>query len=129
MDVLTTIDDEVDRPRSPRPDPDTLRSRRTPVTAPPSTHHIHEVPRRTLAVLHGLVVHQRVEELPGGPSVTLTVTDGTAPLQLRFLGRRTIGGVALGRGMTVTGVVGTHRRDAAIWNPVYWLDATEEETW
>ena len=76
---------------------------------------------REQTMVAGRVRAMRIQPWGGNPSLEISLADETGSLTVVFTGRRTVGGVALGTIMTVTGVVGEHRGIQAILNPKYTL--------
>jgi hypothetical protein len=50
------------------------------------------------------------------------ITDGTGELDVLFLGRTAVSGLAAGARCGVTGTAGTHGARVVVWNPRYWLE-------
>ncbi len=82
---------------------------------------IADVVMREPNMVAGRVRAMRIQPWGGNPSLEISLADETGSLTVVFTGRRTVGGVALGTIMTVTGVVGEHRGIQAILNPKYTL--------
>jgi hypothetical protein len=80
-----------------------------------------EMPLRRPVRVAGEILEIRTVPLADIPTIELVVSDGTAEVVAVFLGRRRIGGVAVGRGILLEGVAGPHGGRAAIWNPAYTL--------
>lgn len=98
-----------------------------PFVAPAPSHLVVDASVRSRVVLHGLVLDVHRADWVGGPVLEVTLSDGTGDVCLAFLGRRRIGGIELGRALTVAGVVGVRRGRALLMNPHYWLDARKTE--
>jgi hypothetical protein len=58
----------------------------------------------------------------GGPACRCTLTDGTGEIDLLFLGRAGIAGLAAGLGCEATGRAALRDGRTVIWNPWYCLD-------
>ena len=97
------------------------------VVAPAPSHSVVDASVRSRVVLHGLVLDVHGADWVGGPVLEVTLSDGTGYVRLAFLGRRRIGGIELGRALTVAGMVGMRRGRALLMNPHYWLDARKTE--
>ena len=77
---------------------------------------------RDVATVEGTI--RSVRARPWGDGVATlecTVHDATGGIEVVFLGRRAIPGVALGARIRARGRVGAHHRRLAILNPVYAL--------
>lgn len=61
------------------------------------------------------------------PTLAAELFDGTAPMDLVWLGRRRIAGIEPGRRITVRGRVGLHEGRPAIYNPWYELQGAPGE--
>ncbi|HEY6492901.1 MAG TPA: hypothetical protein VIZ43_06475, partial [Trebonia sp.] len=59
------------------------------------------------------------------PAVRCVLADDSGRIDLIFLGRRSIAGLAPGRRCTVTGRAAVRRRRLVIWNPRYELEPPE----
>jgi hypothetical protein len=83
---------------------------------------IGEVRWRQIVELTGRVRDLRVRPTPEGTSsLECTLVDATGGITLIFMGRRQIGGVALGIQMRVRGMVSENRSRLVILNPTYEL--------
>ncbi len=80
---------------------------------------IGSVAFRDRVTLTGRVQAIRVQPWSGVATLEVSLVDETGAIQLVFLGRRTIAGIATGTRLQVQGVVGTHRGARSILNPVY----------
>jgi hypothetical protein len=106
---------------SPVPDPIDVRLAElsgSPGRTEPGTS-IGSVSFRDRVSLTGRVQAIRVQPWSGVATLEVTLVDETGSIQLVFLGRRTIAGIGTGTRLRVQGVVGTHRGDRSILNPVY----------
>ncbi len=57
----------------------------------------------------------------GGPTLEVTLEDGTGSLVLAFLGRRRVAGIRIGRTLVAGGTVIRRRGRNVILNPYVWL--------
>lgn len=78
------------------------------------------VPRRPVVVV-GQVTRMRARPASGEPSLVVTVTDATGALTVVWTGRRSIGGVSLGRRLAVEGVPRLVGHGLEMTNPAYTL--------
>jgi hypothetical protein len=69
--------------------------------------------------VRGVVESVVVEPFSGVPTVECRLTDTTGSINLVFLGRRQVPGVAAGVTLAVEGMVGRHRGAFAIINPEF----------
>jgi hypothetical protein len=76
---------------------------------------------RSRVRVRGRVKAIRVQPWNGSPALEITLADETGGLLVIFLGRRSIGGIDLGRIMEVEGMTGSQRGYLAILNPIYEL--------
>ena len=100
----------------------------SPVIGMPGVTPIAGLRLRSPAKIAGTVHRVRVQPYAGVPSVECTVDDGTGRILVAFLGRRQVPGVQVGTRLVAEGVVGTHRGQPALLNPLYELLAVPEET-
>jgi len=91
------------------------------VTTMPGCHAIASVRYRDRVRVAGRVRSLRVAPQHDAPVLELVLDDGTAALSVVFLGRRSLGGVAVGTKMVVEGTVGLHKNRLAVLNPIYEL--------
>jgi hypothetical protein len=68
----------------------------------------------------------RVQPFGGVPSLECTIDDGSARLIIAFLGRRQVPGIQVGTRISAEGMVGTHRGQLALLNPLYEILAVPE---
>jgi hypothetical protein len=59
----------------------------------------------------------------GGPTLEVTLDDGTGTLLLAFVGRRRLAGVEPGRRLAAAGTVVLRYGRPMLMNPYYWLQA------
>ena len=85
----------------------------------PGTVSISEVRPRTPARVAGRVRSVRVQPWAGVPSLECTLDDGSGRVLVTFMGRRRVPGIEPGARLLVEGMVGTHRGQPAILNPIY----------
>lgn len=81
--------------------------------------HIGEVRPRTRVTVHGEVRSVTLRPRSDVPALVADLWDGTEALQLVWLGRRTIPGIAPGTRLRATGRVAIHRGLRTIYNPAY----------
>ena len=80
-----------------------------------------EVPLRTSVTVCGKVTRMRTRPAHGVPALVVTLRDETGFVTAIWTGRRTIGGIALGRTICLEGV-GTKASDGITFmNPAYTL--------
>jgi len=87
---------------------------------------ISQLRQRQTAKVAGRVRSVRVQPLAGVPTLECTLTDSTGRLLVTFLGRRRVPGVEPGTRLVVEGMVGTHRGQPTILNPIYEIVAPAE---
>ena len=92
-----------------------------PAAVPPGCHPIADVRYRDRVRVGGRVRSVRVAPQHDAPTLELVVDDGTGALSAVFLGRRSLGGVAVGTKLVIEGTVGLHRNRLAVLNPTYEL--------
>jgi len=74
----------------------------------------------------GRIRSVRVQPWAGVPSLECTLDDHSGRLLVTFMGRRRVPGIEPGATLLVEGVVGTHRGQPAILNPIYEILAPAE---
>ncbi|HET6811326.1 MAG TPA: amino acid permease [Acidimicrobiales bacterium] len=104
---------------------------RTPGPVPsgpgvPGTVAISEVQPRRPAKVAGRIRAVRVQPFAGVPSLECTLDDDSGRLLITFMGRRRVPGIEPGARLLAEGVVGTHRGQPAILNPIYEILAPAE---
>jgi RecG-like helicase len=97
------------------PTPDPAASSLPPVTP------IAEVTPREPARVRGTVVRLRAIPRTGLPSLAATVEDDTGRVVAIWVGRRSIGGVTLGRTIDLYGTLVQAQHDLEMHNPEYTL--------
>jgi RecG-like helicase len=76
---------------------------------------------RETVTVRGRVRSVRIQPSTSTASLEVVLVDETGGVLIVFLGRRSVGGIELGREMLVHGTVGEHRSYFAILNPLYEL--------
>ena len=82
---------------------------------------IAAAPLRKVVRVQGTIRAIRMQPQVGVATLRARIDDGTAELELLFLGRRRITGVDVGRTLVVEGVIGEGRAGNQMLNPVYRL--------
>ncbi|UAL28279.1 OB-fold nucleic acid binding domain-containing protein [Nocardioides rotundus] len=82
---------------------------------------IGEAPDREMVVLRGTLRTVTLRPRGGVPALEAELYDGTGAIDLVWLGRRRIAGIAPGASIQVRGRIGRHDRDRVIYNPRYEL--------
>jgi CheY-like chemotaxis protein len=73
------------------------------------------------------VIHEvQTIAVGGSPAYRCVLADGTGEIDLLFLGRSTVPGLAVGGRCSVAGIAGTHCGRVVIWNPRYQLKPPDE---
>ncbi len=123
---MTSLGDALERVARPPEETraDNLRSWRTTI---PDTTPIAELASRERVKVAGVIQNIRIDPREGTGSVEATITDGTGQIVGKWLGRRKLAGMRLGRGLIMQGVCG-HRagQELTILNPEYELVAGPE---
>lgn len=87
-----------------------------PVTVP-----LSEAPSRQRIVVGAQVISIRIVPASGRPVLEVRISDDSGRALVRWTGRRSIGGVSLGRRLLIEGVA-THGPDGLVFvNPAYTL--------
>lgn len=100
------------------------RRRTGPGSSPPAETRsvpIGDVVERRRVVVRGQVVRMRARPTSGEPSLAVTVADETGSLVVVWTGRRSIGGITLGRRLEVEGVARRVGTSLEMTNPSYTL--------
>ena len=87
----------------------------------PSLSTIACSPLRKLVRVQGTIRAIRMQPQVGVATLRARIDDGTAELDVLFLGRRRITGIDVGRALIVEGVIGEGRNGNQMLNPVYRL--------
>jgi hypothetical protein len=82
-------------------------------------------PQARVAVT-GTVTTARAVSVGGGPGFLCRLADGTGELDLLFLGRTRVAGLAAGARCAVEAMAGTYRGRLTAWNPHYRLISAEK---
>lgn len=101
-----------------------LFRRKNAETAPQEAVHgipMAEVPLRTPVIVCGKVTRMRTRPAHGVPALVVTLRDDTGFVTAIWTGRRTIGGIALGRTICLEGVCTKASDGATFMNPEYTL--------
>lgn len=77
-------------------------------------------PRQRLKV-EGQVIRMRARPTSGQPSLVVTISDGSGSVTTVWTGRRSIGGVTLGRRLIIEGVARIVGEQLEFTNPAYTL--------
>jgi hypothetical protein len=85
----------------------------------PGTVRIADAPLRTRVKVAGMVRRITVRPVQGFEALEVILTDGTAELSARWLGRRSIPGLVLGSRLVLEGVLGQEQGVRKIVNPTY----------
>lgn len=88
----------------------------------PVARTVRAAAARRRAVLCGTVAACRVVRLGAGPAFDALLDDGTGSITLRWLGRRSVPGVARGSALRVEGTVSAARGRLLVLNPLYRFD-------
>ncbi|HET6793826.1 MAG TPA: OB-fold nucleic acid binding domain-containing protein, partial [Acidimicrobiales bacterium] len=102
-------------------------ARRPEDGAMPGATPIRDLRPRQPGRVAGRVRSVTVQPWAGVPNLEITLEDPTGRVLVVFLGRRHVPGVVTGARMMVEGVLGTHRGQPAIINPLYELLSAEED--
>jgi hypothetical protein len=102
-----------------------LRRRRTRPDeaglADPSIVAIADAPARRKVKVSGEVTRMRARPTGGLPALAVTISDDSGTAVAVWTGRRSIGGVALGRGLVIEGVAVRRGEQLEFTNPEYTL--------
>lgn len=101
-----------------------LFRRKNAETAPQEAVHgipMADVPLRTPVIVCGKVTRMRTRPAQGVPALVVTLRDETGFVTAIWTGRRTIGGIALGRTICLEGVCTKASDGATFMNPEYTL--------
>jgi hypothetical protein len=88
---------------------------------------ISEVVVRERCTVAGVIQNIRIDPREGSGSIEAMFLDGTGQMLAKWLGRNSLKGIRLGKGIIATGVIGTGTDgDPVILNPEYDLVASPE---
>jgi RecG-like helicase len=82
---------------------------------------LNEVVPRSMVTVIGEVQQMTVRPTSGQPALLIVIGDGTAKAAVVWTGRRSIGGLRLGRTLAVTGTPGRRANRLEFTNPAYTL--------
>jgi hypothetical protein len=91
------------------------------VVADPTIVPIAAVVARQRVRVRGQITRMRARPTSGLPTLAVSVTDATGSITAVWTGRRSIGGIALGRTVIIEGVPAQHRGHLEFINPIYTL--------
>jgi hypothetical protein len=91
----------------------------------PVARKVGEVVPRGRVVATGRIVTALTVPVGGVDSYCCVIDDETGQLDLMFLGRRQVPGLAVGRRCTVEGTVRPEGERLVVWNPLYRLEALD----
>jgi RecG-like helicase len=83
----------------------------------PGAVRIADAPLRAHVKIAGVIRRLTVFPMQDNESLEALVSDGTGEVVVRFMGRRTIGGLGLGTRVVVEGVLGEKRGALQMMNP------------
>jgi two-component system, OmpR family, sensor histidine kinase KdpD len=86
---------------------------------------ISDVRRRDRVRVTGTITSAQTTVIGSSPGYRCVLADGTGELDLLFLGRAAIAGLAAGARCSVEGVITARGSRLAVWNPRYDMQATE----
>ncbi|MBI4883061.1 MAG: OB-fold nucleic acid binding domain-containing protein [Actinobacteria bacterium] len=87
----------------------------------PMSVAISEVAARQRVCICGKVTRMTARPTSGQPALAVSITDDTGSVTAVWTGRRSIGGVTLGRRIAIEGVAGLHGAHLEFTNPNYTL--------
>ncbi len=82
---------------------------------------IADAPTRTRIRVRGQVIRMRARPAQGLPTLVVVIADGTARATVHWTGRRSIGGITLGRNVAIEGVATRGAEGLTFTNPHYTL--------
>lgn len=97
------------------------RSRRGPERDTSDCTPIRDCGDRQHVVVTGTLRSVTARPLSGAPALAAELSDGSADLDMVWLGRREIAGIEPGRELTASGRVAMHRGRPVLFNPRYEL--------
>jgi RecG-like helicase len=83
----------------------------------PGSVRIAEAPMRHRVRIAGVIRRLTVFPMQDNESLEAVVSDGTGEVVVRFMGRRSIGGLGLGTRVVIEGVLGERRDGLQMMNP------------
>ena len=84
----------------------------------PGSVRVAEAPRRQQVRMAGVIRRITVLPMEGAEALEALISDGSGEVTAVFMGRRGIGGLALGSRIVVEGVVAEHHGEARMVNPL-----------
>ncbi len=91
----------------------------------PVARKISETLPRERLVVSGVIHSTATTVHHGAPAFECTLDDGTGQIELLFLGRRNVAGLAAGTGCTVEGTATMMEGRPAVWNPLYRIEPAD----
>jgi hypothetical protein len=82
---------------------------------------IADAPKRERVIVQGTLKTVTLRPRGGVPALEAELYDGTGSINVIWLGRRRIGGIAPGRGLRVEGRIGEQDGESIMFNPRYSL--------
>jgi RecG-like helicase len=96
------------------------------VNGRPQLSRIATVRVQSRVTVAGVIRSVSTESIAASPAVRCVLADGSGQIDMLFLGRESVAGLASGRRCTATGRVCVHRGHMVIWNPAYELEPAAE---
>ena len=90
-------------------------------TIAPVSVSIADIPQRQLVCVTGKVTRMTARPTSGQPALAVTVSDDTGTVTAVWTGRRSIGGITLGRRIAIKGIAMTQGAHLEFTNPSYTL--------
>ena len=97
------------------------RDQKTDASTEPTSVRIADMQARQLVCVTGKVTRMTARPTSGQPALAVMVTDDTGTVTAVWTGRRSIGGITLGRRIAIKGVALTHGAHLEFTNPSYTL--------
>lgn len=97
------------------------RSKPAPPAVDPTLISIGDAPARTHVRVCGQITRMRTRPTSGLPSLAVSVSDDTGTATAVWTGRRSIGGISLGRTVVIEGVAVQRGDHLEFTNPAYTL--------
>jgi RecG-like helicase len=88
----------------------------------PIARQVADARARARVVVTGIIRAAQVVNRASSPAFCCTLDDGTGQLDLVFLGRRSVAGLAVGTRCRVEGTAQSEGNGLVIWNPLYRLE-------